>query len=85
MGRGYAEGPAVEAAEEERERLALGSGDEVPVARRSAVFGSTRQDPTPHFLGWTDEVDADELFVSGVAWGITRRTVPATIDPGTRG
>ena len=24
-----------------------------------------------HFLGWAGEVDADELFASGRAWGIT--------------
>ena len=65
MGRGYAEGPAVEAAEEAREaRPAAG-----PRATRRAVHGCTRDQPEPHFLGWADEVDADELFRRG-AWGL---------------
>jgi hypothetical protein len=34
------------------------------------VQGSTRDDPDPHFIGWADEVDADELFRSGAAWGV---------------
>ncbi len=28
------------------------------------------------FLGWADEVDADELFESGRAWGISLRRIP---------
>ena len=30
----------------------------------------------PHFLGWRDEIDPDELFESGRAWGlkVVRRT-----------
>jgi len=42
---------------------------------RSAVYGSTEDDPDPHFLGWADEVDADELFESGRAWGLSVRRV----------
>jgi hypothetical protein len=66
MGKGYAEGPAVEAAEEAREAR------EAPAARRMrrAVQGSTRERPERHFLGWADEVDADELFRRGEAFGI---------------
>jgi len=68
MARGYAEGSAVE------ERLAaLERGDDVDSRRdagRPAVFGSTDDEPERHFLGWADEVDADELFASGRAWGI---------------
>lgn len=68
MGKGYAEGSAVE------ERLAaLERGDEVRGrldAGRIAVFGSTEDEPEQHFLGWLGEVDPDELFASGVAWGI---------------
>ena len=61
VGKGYAEGSAVE------ERLAaLGAG-------RAAVYGATEDEPEQHFLGWADEVDADELFVSGRAWGIQIR------------
>jgi len=44
----------------------------LPHARgRRAVYGSTDQEPEKHFLGWADEVDPDELFESGRAWGIT--------------
>jgi hypothetical protein len=35
------------------------------------VFGSTADAPERHFLGWADEVDADALFASGEAWGLT--------------
>ena len=68
MGKGYAEGSAVE------ERLAaLQRGDD-PDARvdpgRPAVYASTDEDPAQHFIGWADEVDADRLFASGRAWGI---------------
>jgi hypothetical protein len=68
MGKGYAEGSAVE------ERLAaLERGDELNDAfdsGRAAVYGATEDDPEQHFLGWADEVDADELFATGRAWGI---------------
>ena len=37
---------------------------------RRAVQGSTRERPERHFLGWADEVDADELFRRGEAFGI---------------
>ncbi len=68
MGKGYAEGSAVE------ERLAaLERGDDA-AARidpgRAAVYGSTEDEPERHFIGWADEVDPDELFASGAAWGI---------------
>jgi hypothetical protein len=69
MGKGYAEGSAVE------ERLAaLERGDDLDARRnagRTAVYGSTEDDPESHFLGWEGEVDPDELFSSGDAWGIT--------------
>jgi hypothetical protein len=66
MGKGYAEGPAVEAAEEAREaRPTQGARP-----TRRAVQGSTRDNPEPHFIGWADEVDVDELFRSGGAWGV---------------
>ena len=68
MGKGYAEGSAVE------ERLAaLERGDDLDAqldAGRAAVYGSTEADPTTHFIGWADEVDQDELFASGAAWGL---------------
>ena len=68
MGKGYAEGSAVE------ERLAaLERGDETRRGidpGRGAVYGSTEDDPERHFIGWADEVDVDELFSSGKAWGL---------------
>ncbi|HEY3961088.1 MAG TPA: hypothetical protein VGL84_01030 [Gaiellaceae bacterium] len=68
MGKGYAEGSAVE------ERLAaLERGDDLLTAEdtgRTAVYGSTEDTPELHFLGWADEVDADALFASGEAWGL---------------
>jgi hypothetical protein len=68
VGKGYAEGSAVE------ERLAaLERGDEHRAALdegRAAVYGSTDDEPERHFIGWADEVDADALFASGRAWGI---------------
>ena len=68
MGKGYAEGPAAEEAARRLEELAN------PVAEaaeeRPAVYGSTEADPEAHFLGWLGDVDPDELFASGQAWGI---------------
>jgi hypothetical protein len=72
MGKGYAEGPAAEERFEALERgegLALEPEPEV----RHAVYGSTADDEEKHFIGWTDEVDPDELFESGKAWGISVR------------
>lgn len=69
MAKGYAEGPAAEEAERRREELAAGAAD-VQQPTRLAVEGSTADEPERHFLGWADEVDADELFTSGAAWGI---------------
>ncbi len=37
----------------------------------SAVYGSTADEPEKHFLGWLDDVDPDELFDTGKAWGIS--------------
>jgi hypothetical protein len=71
MGKGYAEGSAVE------ERLAaLERGDDATSASdagRPAVYASTKENPAQHFVGWADEIDADELFASGRAWGIQVR------------
>jgi hypothetical protein len=74
MARGYAEGPATEereAALEQRERRPPER------ATRPAVYGSTADDPERHFLGWLGEVDPDELFESGRAWGLTVVRRPA--------
>ena len=38
---------------------------------RRAVYGSTAAAPEKHFIGWADEVDADALFASGDAWGLS--------------
>jgi hypothetical protein len=70
MAKGYAEGPAAEEAERRREELVRGD-DEPARELRLAVFGSTEVEPERHFLGWRDEVDPDELFAAGEAWGIT--------------
>jgi hypothetical protein len=74
MGKGYAEGSAVE------ERLAaMERGDDLDEhldAGRAAVYASTEQQAEQHFIGWLDDVDPDALFASGEAWGIqiVRRT-----------
>jgi hypothetical protein len=67
------EGPAAEAAEARAEALERGESLDVTPGSdaRAAVYGSTDEQPERHFLGWADEVDADELFESGRAWGIT--------------
>ena len=69
MPRGYMEGPAAEEAERRLEDLERGV--EAPAEERPAVYGSTDDEPERHFLGWLGEVDPDELFASGAAWGIT--------------
>ena len=63
------EGPAADEAERRLEELERGV--EEPAVERLAVVGSTAADPERHFLGWRDEVDPDELFDSGAAWGIS--------------
>jgi hypothetical protein len=69
MARGYVEGPASE------ERLdAFERGDHLEQERRverRGVYGSTEDDPERHFIGWLGEVDPDELFASGKAWGLS--------------
>jgi hypothetical protein len=73
--RGYLEGPVGE----ERE-AALERGDHLPRDERPerlAVFGSTKDEPEKHFIGWADEVDADALFASGEAWGLSTVRRPA--------
>ena len=77
VGKGYAEGPAAE------ERFAaLERGEMVedlhPRRERKAVYGSTPDDQKKHFIGWLDDVDPDELFASGKAWGIS---VMRRVDP----
>ncbi len=71
------EGPAAEEAERRLEEL--GRVVEEAPEERLAVMGSTADDPERHFLGWLGEVDPDELFESGAAWGVSvvRRRVDA--------
>ena len=70
------EGPAAEEAERRLEELERGGADD-SAEQRLAVIGSTEDDPEPHFLGWRDDLDPDELFESGAAWGlkVVRRLV----------
>jgi hypothetical protein len=82
MPRGYMEGPASEEAEQRADELARGVLPGDPLPQYPAVYGSTDDDPESHFLGWANEVDPDELFASGKAWGISIRRVAAT-DTGT--
>ncbi|MFL6029517.1 MAG: hypothetical protein ACJ74D_05750 [Gaiellaceae bacterium] len=68
MGKGYAEGSAVE-----ERQAALERGDDLDAqldTGRAAVYGSTDDEPDQHFIGWLGDVDPDALFASGEAWGI---------------
>ncbi len=75
MPRGCEEGPVAEEAEARLDALERGESLEASIEPppRAAVYGSTEDDAEPHFLGWADELDADELFESGRAWGISIR------------
>ncbi|HEY8029269.1 MAG TPA: hypothetical protein VIE38_07140 [Gaiellaceae bacterium] len=76
MPRGYMEGPASEEAERRADEIASGKRTDTSQAKLyAAVFGSTEDEPEPHFLGWLADVDPDELFASGKAWGVTVRRV----------
>jgi len=77
MPKGYADGPAAEEAERRLDELERAKPREVAAPDRPAVFGSTADDPEPHFLGWVGEVDPDALFASGDAWGLTVQRVVA--------
>jgi hypothetical protein len=71
MPKGYAEGPAAEEAEQRREELRRGAKTEAEPAEGLAVYGSTKDEPERHLIGWIPDVDPDDLFDSGKAWGIT--------------
>ena len=75
MSKGYAEGSAFEERLADLERSKR-QRREQRVPLRLAVFGSTADESDAHFLGWADEVDADDLFASGDAYGIKLRRVP---------
>jgi hypothetical protein len=73
MGKGYAEGPALE------ERLAAAEQGPATTTRRrprKAVFGSTQRKRDRHFLGWLGEVEPEDLFSSGEAWGLSVTEIP---------
>jgi hypothetical protein len=80
MPRGYMEGPAAEEAERRAEEHARAEREREPAKLYPAVYGSTEDDPEPHFLGWATDVDPEELFASGKAWGVTVRRVAAVSD-----
>jgi len=69
------EGPAAEEAERRLDELER--GPDHTTEERLAVFGSTADDPEKHFIGWRDDVDPDELFTSGKAWGVSVVRRPA--------
>jgi hypothetical protein len=69
--RGYAEGPAAEEAERRREELARGVAARDEPEEGQAVYGSTKDEPERHLIGWIPDVDPDKLFASGKAWGLT--------------
>ena len=75
MPRGYMEGPAADEAERRLDELER--GPEATTEERLAVFGSTAEDREKHFIGWRDDIDPDELFASGEAWGISVVRRPA--------
>lgn len=70
MGKGYAEGPAAEERFAELERAERETTRDA-ADERAAVYGSTPAEPERHFIGWVGEVDPDELFASGQAWGLS--------------
>ena len=80
MPRGYMEGPAAEEAERLAEEAAHAKTVQPPADLHAAVYGCTDDDPEPHFIGWLADVDPDELFASGKAWGVTVRRVAAVVD-----
>jgi hypothetical protein len=75
MPRGYMEGPAAEEAERRAEEAARPKNESPAPDVHAAVYGCTADDPEPHFLGWLGQVDPDELFAAGSAWGVTVRRV----------
>jgi hypothetical protein len=77
MPRGYMEGPASEEAERRAEELERGVEHADAAPTYPAVYGCTADEPEPHFIGWLNDVDPDELFESGRAWGVTVRRVAA--------
>jgi hypothetical protein len=75
MPRGYMEGPAAEEAERRAEELERAKDEPPAPATGAAVYGCTEGEPEPHFLGWLGQIDPDDLFETGAAWGVTVRRV----------
>jgi hypothetical protein len=73
MGKGYAEGPALEERMAEAEQPKNGRAKRT----RKAVFGSTPRKHERHFIGWLGEVDPDDLFANGKAWGLSVSEIAA--------
>jgi hypothetical protein len=71
VGKGYAEGPAAEERFAELERAERSGASLEQAPERRAVYGSTAENAEKHFIGWLDDVDPDELFASGKAWGLS--------------
>jgi hypothetical protein len=69
------EGPAAEEAERRAEEAARAKDESPAPELHAAVYGCTEDDPEPHLLGRLGEVDPDELFATGEAWGVTVRRV----------
>jgi hypothetical protein len=65
MGKGYAEGPAIE------EMLTEHQPQGPERHTRQAVYGSTDAEPQRHFIGWIEEVNPEQLFAAGEAWGLS--------------
>ncbi len=70
MPRGYLEGPASEERAEALDRGPQAATAVRPRIRR-AVYGSTPDRPQRHFIGWADEIDREQLFAAGKAWGLS--------------
>jgi len=81
MPRGYMEGPAAEEAERRADEAARGTNETPPAKVYAAVYGCTEDDPQPHFLGWLGDVDPEDLFATGAAWGVTVRRMAVADAP----
>ena len=81
MPRGYMEGPAAEEAERRAHEAARGKNEAPPAKVYAAVYGCTEDDPQPHFLGWLGDVDPEDLFATGAAWGVTVRRMAVADAP----
>ena len=70
------EGPAADEAERRLDELERGVVE--PRSRSGSPSSARlRTIPEKHFIGWRDEVDPDELFASGKAWGLSVVRRPA--------